>query len=183
MTETSPVEQQTAPSRRRPIVIALGVLAVVVIALVVWVSTRSSSPNADRDTALDGVLAYGGPDGWTQSEDPAIEPADGMRWEQRDGRPVLLKDNGFTVVWSTVATKESCAALAEWASKRMATEAGTDVTTSCPGALAKKAGDELIFASYGTEPGEHGRYAFAGRMGGDTIYAALSYAGPDPAAQ
>ncbi len=181
MTETSPAEPLTTPSRRRrPIVIAGGVLLVVVVALVAWISTRQPSPDAERDTALQGVLAYGGPPGWQRSEDPAIDTTDDIRWAEQDGGPVLLHDNGFTVVWSTPATAESCKAVADWAAKRLAPEAGSDVTVSCPAALAGKSGDERVFSSYGTEPGEHGRYVFVARMGADTIFATLAYQGPDP---
>ncbi|WP_436523037.1 hypothetical protein [Actinoplanes sp. HUAS TT8] len=184
MTETSPAEPITAPRRRRPIVIAAGVVVVVLVALVAWISTRPSSPTAARDTALQGVLAYGGPDGWELGQDPAVIDVDGARWTQQDGHPVMLAEDSFTLVWSTSpATPQACATLATWAGKRLAAEAGADVTDSCPGALADKSGEERIVSSYATDPGEHGQYLFVARIGADTLYADLTYRGPAPNAR
>ncbi|GIF06688.1 hypothetical protein [Actinoplanes siamensis] len=170
MTETTPAR------KRRPLVIAAGVLVLAVLALAAWVLTRPSSPAGERDRALRGVLEQGGPEGWTPARDPAVPGS----WTEQDGRPVLLGDDGFTVVWSTSpATAQSCAALAAWATGRIAGAAGSDVAASCPAALRDAAGGANPFSSYRTEAGEHGRYLFSARLGGDTLYAGLTYEGPN----
>ncbi|MFI1989893.1 hypothetical protein [Actinoplanes sp. NPDC020271] len=179
MTETSPAEPVTVPRRRRPIVVALGILVVVVVALAAWVWTRPPSPTDERDAALQGVLAYGGPSGWQLVSDPGLDVSDQTEWTQQDGNPVLLGANGFTLVWSTTGTPEACAALAGWAAKRFTADAGKDVTASCPAAVAAKSDEDRVFAGQGTEPGEHGRYLFSARTRADVLFAGLTYEGPD----
>ncbi|MBB4739284.1 hypothetical protein BJY16_002743 [Actinoplanes octamycinicus] len=194
MTDTSPEATTPAPAprRRRPIVIALGVLVLVLLALAAWVATRPPSPTGDRDLALSGVLSYGGPEGWPVAKEPAAQPSiegtePGAQWTERDGKPVLLGDNGFTVLWATTpATAQACADLAEWAGKRMDPAAAPDVTASCPSAIASPPGDARIISSYGTPPGEHGRYLFSawvGPLDGQTaLWAGLTYEGPSDTA-
>ncbi|WP_221325921.1 hypothetical protein [Actinoplanes sp. L3-i22] len=188
MTEVSPEQvpvaeadeaaKPAAKARRRPIIIAAGVLAVVLAALFGWIWSRPSSPTAARDSALQGVLSYGGPAGWQVIQDPTIPDVENAKWTQRDDQPVLIEDNGFTVIWSTSpATPEACAALADWARKRVDPQAGKDVTYSCPDALKDKSGERKVFSSYGTEPGEHGRYLFSAAVGPDGMVAGLTYEG------
>ncbi|MCW2136386.1 hypothetical protein [Actinoplanes cyaneus] len=179
MTETSPAQPLTAPRRRRPIVVALGVLLVVVVALAAWIWARPPSPTAERDLALRGALASGGPSGWELVADPGLDTSDDAEWTQQDGRPVLLGGNGFTLVWAmSPAGPQACAALADWAARRFAAEAGKGVTDSCPAALASKSDDDKVFTDYGTEPGPHGRYLFSARTRAGAIFAGLTYEGP-----
>ncbi|AEV82129.1 hypothetical protein ACWT_1113 [Actinoplanes sp. SE50] len=173
---------QAVVRRRRPIVTALWVAALAVIGLVAWVQSRPSSPDAERDAALDGLLTFGGPAGWQLSQDPGVPAAGGFAWTQRDGRPVLLGDNGFTVVWSvSPATPDACTALSTWTTSRIGDEAATQVATACPAALARKDGAERVFTSYRTDPGKHGRYLFAARVGGGALFAGLTYERPGAA--
>jgi hypothetical protein len=190
VTEPSPepAVETPAPRRRRPILIALAVVAVVVLGLVAWAATQPPSETGDRDLALAGVLDYGGPEGWQLTREPSAQPRlDGVeadaQWVERDGDPVLLSSNGFSVMWVTApATPEACRDLAGWAGRRMAPEAASDVLASCPAAVAGKPGDVAIVSSYGTEAGEHGRYLFsawAGPLGDQTaLFAGLTYDGP-----
>jgi hypothetical protein len=176
--EAGEATRKPARARRRPIIIAAGVLAVLMAALFAWVWSRPSSPTAARDSALQGVLSYGGPAGWQVVQDPTIPDVGNAKWTERDDQPVLLGDDGFTVIWSTSpATTEACAALADWATKRVDPAAGEDVTGSCAGSLAGSSGQGKTISAYGTEAGEHGRYLFSARVGSGAIFAGLTYEG------
>jgi hypothetical protein len=114
-------------------------------------------------------------------ESPAA--GDDAQRAERDGKPVLLRDNEFMVTWATApATAADCATLAEWAGKRMAPQAASDVTESCPDAVAGKPDEARIISSYGTEPGEHGRYLFSAWVGPlegqNALFASIGYEGP-----
>ncbi|GIF15409.1 hypothetical protein [Actinoplanes teichomyceticus] len=188
---TGPSAVAPAPHRRRPIVVALGVLAAVVLALAAWAWTRPAPETAMRDRALAAVLAGGGPAGWAVAGDPDPAPeiegvsADAV-WTDRDGQPVLLDGDGFTVLWSvSPATPRDCTALAVWARDRIAPEAAPDVTASCPAAIGGDVDEPAVIAAHGTEPGANGRYLFSAsvvpRSGRTALFAGLTYEGPDTA--
>ncbi|BCJ44763.1 hypothetical protein GCM10010168_15760 [Actinoplanes ianthinogenes] len=168
-----------APRRRRPLVIGLGVLALVVLALVTWVATRPTDVTSTRDVALRGILTYGGPDRWDVTAQPDEGPTQIMKFGEQgefDGEPVLLSDDGFVVIWSTpVVSAESCTALANWAGRRVAPEAEQQVVAGCGAAVGRPAGDVATIATYTVETGQYTFVAWSGPTG---LYAALIYTAP-----
>ncbi|KUL30551.1 hypothetical protein [Actinoplanes awajinensis] len=178
-----------APRRRRKATfIALGVLVAVVLVLVLWGRLNPPSATTMRDTALSGVLATGGPAGWTAVREPLLQSTDNSdvvdagTWEDRDGVPVLVGDTTFTVVWSvSPGTAEACTALGDWVGNRIVGEARAEAATSCREALTTKPAGTGAFDAYGTEPTEKngsGRYLYNGWSTTDGLFASLTYEAP-----